>query len=371
VNEPDPGALQVGESRTAGVTDGELAIEQNVSLAPYTTLGVGGVARWFCRAENEAAVAEAVDFAQARALPMFVLGGGSNLLVSDAGFPGLVLKVAIRGVATAVESRGTVLVEAGAGEPWDALVRYAVDQSLAGIECLAGIPGDVGGTPVQNVGAYGQEVAETIVGVRAYSPQTREWVELSAAECGFSYRRSIFNSTARERYIVTAVRYRLKQNGVPSLRYSDVQRAFVGRATPTLREVYDAVREIRAGKGMLAGQGGPDSLSAGSFFKNPVVDRRLVGSIAEELGMTEAGVPCWPAPDGNVKISAAWLIERAGFPKGFMLGRAGISTRHTLALVNCGGATAAEIIALRDAVAREVETRFGVRLEQEPVLLGF
>jgi UDP-N-acetylmuramate dehydrogenase len=227
---------------------------------------------------------------------------------------------------------------------------------------------------VQNVGAYGQEVAETIVGVRAFDLQAGAFVELDQAACGFGYRQSIFNTTARGRYIVMAVTYRLRVGGAPALKYGDVQRFFAERLeageTPTLREVYDAVRAIRAEKGMLAGQGGEDSRSAGSFFKNPVVADERLGEIAEAAGADYGSVPRWPAGEGKVKLAAAWLVERAGFQKGFSIGRAGISTRHTLALVNLGGATAAEVVALRDAVVLGVESRFGVRLEQEPVEVG-
>jgi UDP-N-acetylmuramate dehydrogenase len=248
-----------------------------------------------------------------------------------------------------------------------------VDRGYAGIECLAGIPGDVGGTPVQNVGAYGQEVSETIVRVRAFDLEARAFVELEREACGFAYRRSVFNSTARGRYIVTAVTYRLRVGGAPTLKYADVERYFdaAGRTeAPTLREVYDAVRAIRAAKGMLAGQGGPDGKSAGSFFKNPVVKEGMVEGIAEAAGVELQDVPRWPAGVGLVKLPAAWLVERAGFVKGFRMGKAGISSRHTLALVNLGGATAAEIMALRDAVVSGVMEKFGVRLEQEPMMVG-
>ncbi len=342
-------------------------ILENVALAEWTTLGVGGPARWFCETGTEGEVVDAVEFARARGLPLFVLGGGSNLLVGDAGFDGLVLRIALRGVRESLEGR-SVLLTSAAGEPWDDVVRHAVERGYAGMECLAGIPGDVGGTPVQNVGAYGQEVAETIVRVRAFDLETGAFVELDHAACGFGYRKSLFNTTARGRYIVTAVTYRLTVGGAPALKYADLLRHFAGRVgTPALREVYDAVRAIRAEKGMLAGQGGEDSRSAGSFFKNPVVDEETLGGIAEAAGVGYESVPRWPAGEGRVKLAAAWLVERAGFQKGFRIGRAGISTRHTLALVNLGGATAAEVMALRDAVVQGVESRFGVRLEQEPV----
>ncbi|GAC1421760.1 MAG: UDP-N-acetylmuramate dehydrogenase [Acidobacteriaceae bacterium] len=359
-----------------------LDLQENVPLAPFTTLRVGGPARFFLEARTEAEIADAAAFARDRALPLFVLGGGSNLLVSDAGYPGLVLRAALTGRSMRdAETPAEVLLESAAGEDWNSLVEFAVENNLGGMECLAGIPGDVGGTPVQNVGAYGQEVADTIAEVRAFDLRAAEFVSLSHADCHFAYRRSIFNSIApdgrdeRGRYIVTRVAYRLQRNAPPALRYADLQRFFASRIaagdTPTLREVYHAIREIRATKGMLAGQPGPNARSAGSFFKNPIVPAQTLTAIAAALSLSPAEIPHWPAPNDQIKLPAAWLIERAGFPRGFHLGRAGISTLHTLALVNRGGATTADLIALRDTITQTVAARFHLRLEQEPVLLGF
>jgi UDP-N-acetylmuramate dehydrogenase len=352
-----------------------LELQEFVPLAPYTTLQIGGPARFFCEAKNEAEVAEAAAFALERGLPLFVLGGGSNLLVSDAGFDGVVLRIGVPAAKAERREGENVLVEAGAGESWDDVVLHAVERGYAGIECLAGIPGDAGGTPVQNVGAYGQEVAETIVRVRAYDLHAKVFVDLDHAACRFGYRRSLFNTAARGRYIVTAVTYRLRTDGKPALRYADVMKYFAAQIEagerPTLREVYDGVRSIRAGKGMLAGQGGADGRSAGSFFKNPLVPSALVADVAGRAGCGVEEVPQYPAGEGTVKLPAAWLIERAGFRKGFAMGRAAISSRHTLALVNSGGATAAELLALRDAVMAGVKEKLGVLLEQEPVMLGF
>ena len=345
-----------------------------VSLAPYTTLQIGGPARFFCEVTSEAEVQEAVSFALHRGLPLFVLGGGSNLLVSDAGFDGLVMRVGVPVAERERREADSILLEAGAGENWDDVVLYAVDRGYAGIECLAGIPGNVGGTPVQNVGAYGQEVAETIAQVRAYDLEARRFVDLGHAACRFGYRRSLFNTEARGRYIVTAVTYKLRPEGEPALRYADVTRYFAAQIEagekPTLRQVYDAVRSIREQKGMLVGQGGADGRSAGSFFKNPVVSSALISQVAVGAGCGGDEVPRYAAGDGMVKLPAAWLVERAGFHKGFAMGRVAISSRHTLALVNLGGATAAELIGLRDAVVEGVENKFGVHLEQEPVQLG-
>ena len=349
--------------------------KESVPLAPFTTLEIGGPARFFCEVSTEAQVAEAAQFVRDSNLPLFILGGGSNLLVSDEGFYGAVMRVCTPATTREEKDGKDVLLHVGAGENWNDIVLYAVERGYAGLECLAGIPGDVGGTPVQNVGAYGQEVSETIVQVRAFDLETCTFVDLDHQACRFGYRRSIFNAEARGRYIVTSVTYRLRSGGEPALRYADIQRHFAesiqSRHKPTLRQVYDAVRSIREGKGMLAGQGGPDGRSAGSFFKNPVIATEILPQIAAAASLGEEKVPRYPAADGLVKLPAAWLIERAGFHKGFAMGRVAISSRHTLALVNLGGATAAELIALRDAVRTAVMERFAVQLEQEPVMLGF
>ena len=344
---------------------------EEVPLAPYTTFQIGGPARWFAEAVSETDIADGIAFASRRQLPLFVLGGGSNLLVSDAGFPGLVLRIALRGIASTHEN-GRLILSAAAGEDWDGLVAYTVDAEGAGIECLSGIPGTVGGTPVQNVGAYGQEVSQTIVTVRAFDRKNGQFVDLPAAACGFSYRRSIFNTTHRDRYVVTRVDYALRKNGAANFGYADLSRYFAARnvTSPTLAEVRDGVRFIRAQKGMLLVPGDADCRSAGSFFKNPVVAVTVLNSIAVELGIDQRSIPAYPAQDGQVKLSAAWLIERAGFHKGYTLGDAGISSRHTLALVNRGGASAAAVIALRDQVTAAVASRFAIRLEPEPVWLA-
>jgi UDP-N-acetylmuramate dehydrogenase len=342
-----------------------------VPLAPYTTFRIGGPARWFAEAASEDDIAAGIAFAVERQLPLFVLGGGSNLLVSDSGFPGLVLRIALRGISSS-QQNGRVIVSAAAGEDWDGLVAYAVAMDCAGVECLSGIPGTVGGTPVQNVGAYGQEVSQTIVTVRAFDRKTAQFVDLAASACGFSYRRSLFNTTQRDRYVVSRVEYALNEHGPANFAYADLARHFVARnvLSPTLLEVRDAVRSIRAQKGMLLMPDDPDCRSAGSFFKNPIVPVAALDSLAQELGVERQRIPAYPAQDSEVKLSAAWLIERAGFPKGYVLGKAGISSRHTLALINRGGASAAEIIALRDRIAETVASRFAIRLEPEPVWLA-
>jgi UDP-N-acetylmuramate dehydrogenase len=353
-----------------------MQIEENKPLAPLTTFGVGGPARWYVHADTEAEILEAVAWAQQRNVSLFVLGGGSNLLVSDAGFRGLVLQASLKGIRTVDDGQDRIY-EVAAGEDWDQFVQLAVDDCCAGIECLAGIPGTVGGTPVQNVGAYGQEVSSSIERVRAFDLQSHSVVEFTTDECGFAYRRSRFSSTDRGRYLVTRVDYRLTPGGAPTLRYPDLQRAIAangeGNRGPTLAEVAAAVRALRSSKGMLLVEGAPDSHSAGSFFKNPVVTAEQLDHIQQAAGEIP---PQFPAESGaaNIpltKVPAAWLIERSGFPKGYRLGAAGISTRHTLALVNLGGATAQEILALAAQITEAVEARFGIRLEREPVLVGF
>jgi UDP-N-acetylmuramate dehydrogenase len=348
-----------------------MQVLEEVPLAPYTTFQIGGPARWFAEAASEDDIAAGIVFAGERGLPLFVLGGGSNLLVSDAGFSGFVLRIALRGIA-ATGANGRSIVSAAAGEDWDGLVAYAVAGAFAGVECLSGIPGTVGGTPVQNVGAYGQEVSQTIVTVRAFDRQTAQFVDLPASACGFSYRRSIFNSTERGRYIVSRVDYALRTDAPANFAYADLSRYFAARGmlTPTLTEVREAVRTIRAQKGMLLVAGDADCRSAGSFFKNPIVPVSVLDSLAQELGVEKPTIPAYPAQAGEVKLSAAWLIERAGFAKGYALGNAGISSRHTLALINRGGASAREVVALRDQVIDAIWSRFAIRLEPEPVWLG-
>ena len=302
------------------------------------------------------------------------MGGGSNLLVRDEGFPGLVLHLNIRGESRARASGDRVEYDVPAGTPWDDFVLATCEQELSGVECLAGIPGLTGGTPVQNVGAYGQEVAHTIHQVRAYDRRSRSFRTLSREECRFAYRSSCFNTDFPGRYFVTSVTFALNKGGRADLDYAELRNRFRGEF-PTPMQVYHAVRELRTRKGMLLSANDPDSRSAGSFFKNPVVPASKLTRIASDLAIDPGSVPHWPSPedesDGQrVKLSAAWLVERAGFPKGFVSGRAGISARHSLALINRGGATFAEIAGLRDRIRSEVGTKFGILLDQEPVELS-
>ena len=348
-----------------------MLIRENVPLAPFTTLGVGGPARYLVEARSEAEVIEAVDFARSRQLPLFVLGGGSNLVVADAGFPGLVLKVGIVNVSHLTAPRGSVVFKAGAGMDWDALVAQAVEADCAGLECLSGVPGTVGGTPVQNVGAYGQEVSETIREVRVLDLRSMETRTLSNAECGFAYRSSIFNTTERDRYIILEVSFELR-GAKPNIHYADLRKFLAGHAgKPTLIEVRAAVREIRHRKAMLIVPGDDDSRSAGSFFKNPIVPQSFFEELATRLEARGLQLPNFAAADGFRKLPAAWLVEHAGFAKGYTKGAAGISHKHALAIVNRSGATASEIIALKDEIQARVFDEFGILLKPEPVFVGF
>jgi UDP-N-acetylmuramate dehydrogenase len=359
----------------------KIQILENIPLAPFTTLKIGGPARFFVQAGTEEQVVEAFEHAAAKSLDLFVLGGGSNILVSDSGFYGLVLQVALKGVAVEeqpprprnaatppLKERELIKITAQAGEDWDNFVEFCVSNDLVGVECLSGIPGFIGGTPVQNVGAYGQEVSETIVSVRCFDRQSKTIVDLANSDCGFSYRKSIFNSTHRESYIVLAVTYELKKGGEPKIAYKDIREYFAGR-TPTLRETRDAVVQIRRAKSMVIDEHDPNSRSAGSFFKNPIVPFEKLGEISTNQDIEK--VPHFPVGDSSVKIPAAWLIERSGFQKGFRLGNAAISTNHSLALVNLGSASAAEIIALKDMIQSAVEEKFGISLQPEPIFVGF
>jgi UDP-N-acetylmuramate dehydrogenase len=313
-------------------------------------------------ARSEGELAELVRSAYE---PLLVLAGGSNVVVADGGFPGTVVRVLTRGVR-----RDGERLEVQAGEPWDEIVAMTVEQGLQGFECLSGIPGSTGATPIQNVGAYGQEVAETVESVRVLDRASGQITELAAADCGFTYRSSIFKH--RDRHVVLAVTFRMRESAVSGpLRYAELARTLgvsVGGSAP-LAEVREAVLALRRGKGMVIDPADPDSVSAGSFFTNPILDPGDVARLQARTG--DAGSPpAVPEPDGRIKTSAAWLIERAGFPRGYGDGRVGISGKHTLALVNRGGATTAELMALAREIAEGVCNRFGVVLAPEPVLVG-
>lgn len=371
------------------VTDDALMLEENVPLAPRTTLGVGGAAEWFCAVRSERALLDALEFARRRALPVTVLGGGSNVVVADAGVRGLVLHLALRGVALrelGLQEHGErVLLTAAAGEPWDEVVARSVDEGLAGLEALSGIPGLTGATPVQNVGAYGQEVADTLESVRVLDRATGAISVLSAAECGFGYRSSVFKSAhvgdagVPSEQLVVGVTFALRRGLAAPPRNGELSRALGGAAPAPVARVREAVLALRRGKSMTRPPPGapPDenARSAGSFFTNPLVGAEPAARVFEAA--VRAGVvaraedvPQWREPDGRVKLAAGWLIEQSGFAKGTRRGAVGLSTRHALALVCHEGATATALLAFADEVRDAVHARFGVLLEREPVLLG-
>ena len=333
-------------------------------LSAYTTLRLGGPAGTLTVAsETDRAVATIRD-AEAEGRPVLVLAGGSNVVIGDAGFAGRVLLLRTRGVHLADDDGDSVVLRVAAGEPWDSVVEYAVANGYSGIECLSGIPGSAGATPIQNVGAYGQEVAHTIVAVHAYDRRTDTIRVMTPAECGFAYRTSVFKHN--ERFLVLHVDFRLavSPDSAP-IRYAELARTLgveAGDRVP-LRQARDTVRKLREQKGMVLDPEDRDTWSVGSFFTNPVVP----AAVWDRLGLD---APHWPGEDGTVKIPAAWLIERAGFAKGFPGDGVAISSKHTLALTNRGTGTTTALLELAGRIRDGVRDRFGIELHPEPVLVN-
>jgi UDP-N-acetylmuramate dehydrogenase len=339
--------------------------EGGTRLADLTTLRLGGPARHLVHADTETALLEAVRAADAAGTPLLLVGGGSNLVVADEGFDGTVVHVATRGVHPAQDTCGGAVVTVAAGEPWDPLVAAAVEHGWIGLEALSGIPGSVGATPVQNVGAYGQEVSDTVASVRCWDRQAGAQRTFAAAECGFGYRTSRFKREP-QRYVVLAVTFQLRLGALSEpVRYAELARALgveVGARAP-MTDVREAVLRLRAGKGMVLDAADHDTWSAGSFFTNPLLDPAVADALPPDA-------PRWPQPDGTVKTSAAWLIDHAGFAKGHGNDVVALSGKHPLALTNRGAASTADLLALATEVQRGVHDRFGVRLVNEPVLVG-
>jgi len=340
-------------------------VSDPVPLAELTTLRLGGPPRRLVTATTTEELVAAVSAADDAGEPLLLLAGGSNLVVGDDGFDGTLVRVATRGVREEVDTCGGAMVTVAAGEVWDDLVATAVERGWLGVEALSGIPGSVGATPVQNVGAYGQEVADTVASVRCWDRVGRAYRTLAAADCGFGYRTSRFKRDPG-RLVVLEVTFQLRLGdlGAP-VRYAELARTLgveVGERAPAAA-VREAVLGLRRGKGMVLDPDDHDTWSAGSFFTNPVLPADVAAGLPEDA-------PRWEQPDGSVKTSAAWLIERAGFGKGFGNERVSLSTKHTLALTNRGGAATADLLALAGEVRRGVQARFGVRLDNEPVLVG-
>lgn len=352
-----------------------LCVQTQISLRQYTTLGLGGKAQYFVSASTDGEVQAALQFARLRSLPVVVLGQGSNTVFRDDGYAGLVLKVATRGHTFELGSGAVVHVSAQAGENWDDLVHDAVSRDLAGIECLSGIPGTVGATPVQNVGAYGQEVSDVIEHVTVMDRKTFAMHCIQAKDCEFRYRHSRFKDLDRDRFVITNVGFRLQRGGSASVRYSELATELTREvdqpplATSPLVKVRHTVLRLRARKSMLLDPSDPNSRSAGSFFTNPVLDAATLERLRARYAASglSGSVPTYPAA-GGTKVPAAWLVEHAGFVKGQRSGGVGISSRHALALVNHDG-TARELLAFADTIRQAVYDRFGVWLEQEPVVM--
>lgn len=343
-------------------------------LAPLTTLDLGGTADWLVEASSVVDVLEALRWAEEKSLPVTVLGGGSNVVVADGGVRGLVITINNRGIEVTRGRDGAVLT-AAAGEPWDEVVALAVGEDLAGIECLSGIPGTAGATPIQNVGAYGQEVGAVIETVRVLDRTTLEEGVLNADECQFGYRSSVLRRPGNP-LIVLEVSYALRPGGSPELSYSQVADLFTGAAPPSLGELRGAVLDLRRGKSMVFDDEDPNRRSVGSFFVNPVVDDAALESLigmARMLGVLgyDQDPPGHRVADGRTKLSAAWLIESAGFPKGCVRGRVGLSSKHALALIHRGEGTAAELVDFAREIRRGVRAHLGIDLRPEPVFLGF
>ncbi len=353
-----------------------MTIQTNIGLSPFTTIGLGGPARFFAPCTSDRDILAALEHARDHRFRLHVLGGGSNTIFADEGFGGLALHVASRG--TQYTERGaSVIVRAAAGEPWDAFVEACIERGLGGLECLSGIPGLVGATPLQNVGAYGQEVAETILSVEAMDRVSLKAVSFSGTECRFGYRTSRFKQEDADRYVITAVTFRLTPRARPSLQYPELQRSVqksidleaLDDGRPVLAAVREAVLRLRRSKSMVIDPADPESRSVGSFFTNPLVPPNTFEAVEARWrreGNADA-IPHFPAGP-SVKIPAGWLVERAGFPKGFSRGGVGVSRHHALALVNRGGTTA-ELLALAGEIENAVHGRFGIRLVREPVIV--
>ena len=364
-----------------------VTVSEQVALSGYTTLRLGGPARRLVEAATEAEIVAEVAAADTRGEPVLVLGGGSNLVIADEGFPGTVIRIASRGVHREPGPGGGAAVTVAAGEDWDALVAACVADGLAGLECLSGIPGLTGATPIQNVGAYGQEVAGVITGVRAYDRQRADVVSLTAADCGFGYRTSAFKRQAQAaagpfagitgRFVVLEVTFRLTRSPLSQpVRYRElaIRLGVPEGGQAPLGSVREAVLGLRRGKGMVLDPADPDTRSAGSFFTNPVLDQAQFTCLRERVAASRGEgtrIPQFPAGGGRVKVSAAWLIEQAGFGKGHPgPDGARISSKHSLALTNPGGASTAALLALAREVRDGVRRTFGVELTPEPVLVG-
>jgi len=349
---------------------------RDVPLSPLTTIGLGGAAQFFASCMSVEEISTLVRFAKAERMRLQLLGGGSNIIFADAGFKGLVLQINLKGRRISDDGEHVIL-EVAAGEEWDSVVQFCVEQGFSGIECLSGIPGFVGATPIQNVGAYGQEVAETIVELRAVDLETMREVEMPNAECRFGYRQSRFKKEDRNRFVVTHVTFRLKKNGRPAIRYPELKTHLesacnldaLADGAESLRATREAVLALRRRKSMVIDPHDPNTRSVGSFFMNPVLtipEFQTVQGHCHRSGTKET-IPTFPAGE-RIKIPAAWLVEQTGYKRGFRRGGVGVSSNHALALINTGG-TSQEVLDLARDIQRAVQKKFAILLEEEPVVV--
>lgn len=352
------------------------SLAHNVALSSMTTLAVGGPATTVALPLNEDETIDVVRATQAAGVPLHVIGGGSNVLIADTGLPGVVLKSSDFGFSVR-RADGHAYITAAAGVIWDDVVEFAVAEKLTGIETLSGIPGLVGAAPIQNIGAYGTELSEAVVSVRAIDRETGAVREFSAEECGFSYRNSAFKSAWRDMFVITSVTIRVTPDAPAQIRYPELAAMLgvkPGGTPPPLETVRAVVLKIRKKKSMVYNTADPNHRSAGSFFTNPIVDAATADAVAEVVvpgrPANASAMPRWDV-DGGVKLSAAWLIENAGFSKGFAFGQAGLSSKHTLALINRGRAKASDLVSLAAVIRRGVRGTFGVALTPEPNFMGF
>ncbi len=348
-------------------------IKSDVPISTLTTFEIGGPVSWLAEPSNLEELKQSILFAQENDLSIFPIGCGSNILASDFGFKGLLIKPQMQELTVNIKN-DTAIVTAQAGIIWDDLVAQTVRQNLAGLECLSGIPGQVGAAPVQNIGAYGQEAGHNIETVQVIDLSTLEMHNISASDCAFAYRTSNFKTAWKGRYLITAVTFKLQVDGQATMRYQDLERFFADNLTadsnwrPDLTQVRQAVLKVRASKSMLYDKADPNHRCAGSFYLNPVISQIQAQQLKEQW----PNMPVYSTEDSNMrKVSAAWLVDNAGFHKGFRFGKAGISGAHTLALINPGQASAADILAFSDQVKAKVKEIFNIQLKPEPIMLGF
>lgn len=353
-----------------------ITVPENILLAPWTTIGLGGPARYFLTATTPEMIQDGLRFSSGKKLPVQVLGGGSNIIFPDNGFRGLVLHIGLKGL-TMEDDGDSVVVTAAAGEPFDEVILSCIEHGLSGLECLSGIPGSTGAVPVQNVGAYGQEISETLISLRALHRPSLSLVDIPAGECSFAYRQSRFKSAEKDKYVIISVVFRLKKNGRPVLRYQELQKMIdesgglqrFENGSPALQAVRLAVLALRRTKSMVVDPEDPDSRSVGSFFTNPILNQESFQTLIERWKKIGDGNPI-PSfvSSGGMKVPAAWLIEKSGFHRGYRHKGVGISANHSLALVNYGGTTKA-LLDLASTIEAKVHEKFSIHLEREPVLV--